>query len=170
MTVFFNGLSPEQFFKEESKKLVLILNEEATKIEEELSEDTPVNTGRLRGSWTLAPATESKPTATISPTVAYFLPVEVGRAPGKGISKKGQQDVARWGQLVLGLDGKESKSLAFLLSRKYKAEGRPGVGFVGLIKPGTVPKANYKIPDNPVKGSLLDKAFARLRTRLNLGA
>lgn len=149
------------------RSLVMVLNEELTNLETQVVENTPSGvSGRLRQSWKAVPATEKNPVAILGQSSNYFLPVEMGRKPGKGISEKGQKSVRRWAKLVLGLKPKDQKNFAFLLSLKYYKEGRPAVGFLGLAKPGSIPN-NPNIPENPVPGSLLDQAFKRLQSRLN---
>lgn len=161
------GVTPEQYYKQKIKDLVSVLNEEALLLESQLVQDTPSGvSGRLRQGWTMKPATENKPTAIVGQSSQYFLPVEMGRKPGKGISEKGQKSVTRWAKLVMGLNPKEAKSFAFNLSMKYKNQGRPAVGFVGLATPGTIP-TNSQVPDNPIPGSLLEESFQRLKNRLN---
>lgn len=177
--VTFKGISPEEFARDKIKAFVNIANEEALELEGQLVEKSPANFGRLKGGWVFTPATEDKPKAIVNQSVSYFLPVEMGRAKGKGISKEGQTKVARWAKLVLGLRDERStkksrdnetsaKTFAFLLSQKYKREGRPATGFVGLAKPGDTPSSpNQKVPENPVKGSILDLAFSRIRSRVD---
>ena len=176
--VRFVGDDPTTFAEEKLRRFVSLLNEEATKIESDLVRDTPANFGRLKGGWSVNPATLDRPGASIDQSVQYYLAVEMGRKPGKGISEKGQKQVARWAKLVLGLKNKPSKkarkngaisnkTFAYLLSEKYKREGRPAVGFVGLAKPGVTPKSTPRVPDEPVSNSLLKKAFTRVNRRLN---
>lgn len=176
--VTFSGISPQQFAQDKIRGFIKIANEEAIDLESELVKDSPANFGRLKGGWVFTPATENKPVAIINQSVNYFLPIEMGRVKGKGISKEGQTKVARWAKLVLGLrdakstkktrdDKVTAKTFAFLLSQKYKREGRPAVGFVGLAKPGITPTSSPKIPDNPIPGSLLDVAFKRIRARVD---
>jgi hypothetical protein len=178
--VTYTGISPQEFAQEKIKAFVNIANEEGLQLESELVESTPANFGRLKGGWVFTPATEAKPRAIVNQSVSYFLTVEMGRAKGKGISKEGQVQVARWAKLVLGLKDQKSKrtvkkqgqvtskTFAYLLSQKYKREGRPAVGFVGLATPGKVPsKLGQKVPDNLVPGSLLDVAFKRIKARVD---
>lgn len=169
------GINASAYSEEKLRELVAFINEEATELESELVKDTPANFGRLKGGWVLTPATlkQKRPKAIINQSVSYFLPVELGRSPGKGISKNGQKDVARWAKLVLGLKESKTKSssvtpktFAFLLSQKYKKEGRPALGFVGLAKPGEIPSSTPNIPDEPVQGSLLYGAFDRIKANL----
>lgn len=177
--VTYSGITPQQFAQDKIKAFVNLANEEGLQIESELVKDSPANFGRLKGGWVFTPATIEKPRAIVNQSVSYFLPVEMGRAPGKGISKEGQTQVARWARLVLGLkderstkktrEGKTSaKTFAFLLSQKYKREGRPAVGFVGLAEPGKTPTSQgQKVPDQLIPGSLLDVAFKRIRARVD---
>jgi hypothetical protein len=159
------GLKPKEYYDDRIRELVSLLNEEGTALESEVVKDTPANFGRLKGGWTFKPANVDNPVAIVNQSVLYFLPVEMGRRPGKGISAKGQKQVKRWAKLVLGLAPKEQSNFAYLLSQKYKREGRPAVGFLGLAKPGEIPSGS-ELPENPVKNSLLDKAFNRLKRGL----
>lgn len=177
--VYKTGLLPEKFEEETRRKLVILLNDQGTLLETEVVQATPANVGDLRRGWQFTPAslTQKNPVARVTQNKRHFLPVEMGRRPGKGISAKGQEKVARWAVLK-GIvvrtrnekgqfnKSKEAANFAFLLSRKYKKEGRPAVGFLGLAKPGTIP-TNPNIPENPITDSLLDKAFKRLRDKLN---
>lgn len=164
------GLPPKEFWENRKNNLVFALNDNATRIETEVIDATPANEGRLKGGWVLTPATLSNPIAIIEQSVPYFLPVEIGRKPGKGISKEGQKSVKRWAKLVLGIGSDtEQAGFAYLLSKKYKAEGRPAVGFLGLAKEGVVPSSNFSVDQeyNPISGSLLDEAFKRLLSDLD---
>lgn len=164
MAVRFVGIKPEDFIKQKLKDLVNLLNDAAVDLERELIKDSPANFGRLKGAWTIRPAKDTNRRAIVGNSVKYLLPVEMGRAPGKGISQEGQTQVKRWSKLVLGLTSKkEQESFAYLLSRKYKMEGRPAVGFIGLSKPGVTPqKPGQKAPDKPVSNSIMFKAFQQL--------
>jgi len=154
------GLKPADYYRDRMAKLVAFLNDEGTALETEVVNATPANMGQLRRGWKFVPATSDNPKAVLGQSVQYFLPVEMGRKPGKGISAEGQKSVKRWAKLVLGLSSEEQSDFAFLLSQKYKAQGRPAVGFLGLARQGTIPTSRG-IPDEPVSGSLLDLAFKR---------
>jgi hypothetical protein len=110
--------------------------------------------GRLRRSWSISPATLANPVAIIGSNSTYLLPLEMGRKPGKGISAEGQRGVALWARRVLKLDDSKALGFAYLLSRKYKLEGRPATGFIGLARPGEA--ARTTVPKQPVSGSILD--------------
>jgi hypothetical protein len=169
MAIRFTGKKPSTYINDKLKDLVNLLNNTAADIERELIQDSPANFGRLKGAWKLIPTSERNKRAIVGNSVKYLLPVELGRAPGKGISQEGQVEVKRWGKLVLGLSSdREQSSFAYLLSEKYKREGRPAIGFIGLAKPGTIPsKPGQNAPDTPVKGSLLWNAFKQLEQDLN---
>jgi hypothetical protein len=165
----FKGPPPSVFFEQEKRKLIQIANEELAQLETELVEATPSDTGNLRQGWTIVPLTDKRLTGFVGQSKVHFLPVEIGRKPGSGISAKGQQSVATWAKRKLGLSAGEAKSFAYLLSRKYKAQGRPAVGFAGLANPGAPggqgnrgAKGDFK----PVSGGLIAKSFERLERRL----
>jgi hypothetical protein len=160
--VVFKGKKPDDFYKSERKKLVAVINEEATQLETNLVAATPGDTGALRQGWTLKPASEKGLAAIVGQNKVHFLPLELGRKPGTGISQKGQEAVSVWAKRKLGLTGQEAKSFAFLLSRKYKKFGRPAEGFAGLAKPG---QPAQPIPNEPVGGPILE-SFKRLNRRL----
>ena len=103
--------------------------------------------------------------AIVGQSKRHFLPVEMGRRPGKGISARGQQSVATWGRRKLGLSPKEAKSFAYLLSRKYKREGRAATGFAGLARKGSKAKAP-QAEIQPLKTGIIGKAFTDLERRL----
>lgn len=166
MAVTTNGLTPDEFWGKERAQLIATINASFADLESDLVEATPGDTGMLRQGWTFIPATEQKPTAIVGQSKAYFLAVELGRRPGKGISKKGQESVARWGRRKLGLGMKESKSFAYLLSQKYKREGRPAMGFAGLARKGS--KANAVSEEiKPLDDGIIGQAFEKLRRRID---
>lgn len=162
--VVFKGKHPDNFYESERRKLVAIINEEASQLETDLVSATPGDTGALRQGWTLKPASEKRLAAIVGQNKVHFLPLELGRKPGKGISQRGQESVAIWAQRKLGITGQEAKSFAFLLSRKYKQKGRPAEGFAGLAKPGDPAKPLSEITE-PVGGPILN-SFRRLNRRL----
>jgi hypothetical protein len=162
----FKGKPPEEYSREKIQQLADVLNHAALNLERDLVGGTPFDTGRLKGGWVMTPASVGNPVAIVGQSLAYFLSVEMGRAPGKGISIEGQGSVAKWAKRKLGLSEEEAMGLASGLSRKYQKFGRPAVGFVGLAKPGKVPGANQPLPERPIKGSLLEKAFSDLRAEL----
>ena len=166
--LIYRGINPLTFSESVLQGIVSVLNDEGTNLESELVRDSPANFGRLKGGWVFSQATTQNPRAIIGQSVKYFLPVEMGRSPGKGISKKGQIEVARWAKLVMGIrDKKSAKSFAYMLSQKYKRMGRPSVGFVGLAVPGKIPSKSSSVPKEPIRGSLLDKAFTNIRKKLD---
>ena len=168
MTVRTTGQDPQQYSEQTIRELVIIVNQQAAQITREATQATPVGVGGLlRQSWVLSPATATNPVAIVGSSREYLLPVEMGRAPGKGVSRDGQEAIALWAQRKLGTTLQEGKSLAFLLSQRYKSEGRPAQGFLGLAKPGSVPTGNPPSGNlEPVRGSLLDRNFRELDTRL----
>lgn len=164
MGVTFRGVPPDGFYKKTIGELVSILNDEGTRLESELVRDSPGDLGGLRGGWVYKPATPTRLVGVVSNPIKHFLPLELGRKPGKGISAKGQAQVAKWAVRKGVVPANESKSFAFLLSRKYKAVGRPAEGFAGLAKPGQQAKPISEVLE-PVGGPIKD-AFDRLAARL----
>lgn len=168
MVAKYFGLDPKQFGEQEIREIVRALNEESVKLESGLVKASPSGvSGQLRQSWQVIPASPSSPTAIIGTSSGYFLPVEMGRRPGSGISAEGQESVTLWARRVLGLSQQEGSSLAFLLSRKYKEQGRPAQGFAGLAKEGTIPSGDPGEDIEPLPGGMIEATFSRLSNRLN---
>lgn len=181
MPVTYRGTPPDQFFEQQRREILRALNEESAELERSLVVATPSGVsgggGGMRSTWSFLPANESTLTAVVGQSSRYFLPVEMGRKAGKGISKKGQQSVALWAKRKLGLrderstkrtrqGGVSAKTFAFLLSQKYKREGRPAVGFAGLAREGDAARSVGEIID-PVSGGIIDQSFQELKNRLN---
>ena len=161
------GPNPETFGREIRKQIRLTVNSEMLKLNAKLIESSPVDVGILKGGWTLEPATERVSRAIIGTVNSYFLPVEMGRAPGKGISAEGQTAVQAWAGRVLGKTGQDAKGFAFALSQKYKASGRPAVGFAGLAAPGSIPSnSSSSNVINPIAGGLIDSTFKAIDRKL----
>lgn len=131
-----------------------------------LVKNTPVGIGgALRQGWSVNHARDGAGFAVeIVNSSSYLLAVEMGRRAGKGISVDGQRSVALWAQRKLGIDAEEAKGFAFLLSRKYKNEGRPAIGFIGLAAKGGA--GGREVPEKPIAGSLLHNQFRDLENRL----
>ena len=124
--------------------------------------------GRLQRSWTFTPARPDNPQASIGTNSTYFLPLELGRKPGSGISKDGQDSVTLWAQRKLSLPESEARGLAFNLSQKYKREGRPATGLIGLALAGAA--GGQPIPktlDQTIPGSLLETALRDLEAKIS---
>jgi hypothetical protein len=169
MSVTYSGPEPTRFYFQQRRKLIQIVNEELAQLETDLVENTPANTGNLRQGWVISPATEQKLVGRISNNKAHFLPVEMGRRPGSGISREGQESVATWARRKLGLSQEESESFAYMLSRKYFREGRPAAGFAGLAMPGQRGGQYSTGNIEPVEGGLIAKSFRVLDRRLTFG-
>lgn len=166
MQVAFKGDRPPEFYLKSRRELVSIINDEASRMETELVQATPGDRGGLRRGWTLKPATEDRLTAVVGQSSSYFLPVELGRRPGKGISQRGQEEVAKWAlRNKIIARQRAAQSFAYLLSQKYKREGRPAVGFAGLAQPGSMPPSQLPTNLEPKRGPILD-GFERLKRRL----
>lgn len=159
------NLNPTAWFNEREDELLEAVNRAAINLNKDLTDNTPTNFGLLRQSWVLSLANKRNKTAVIGNSRNYLLPVEIGRAPGKGISREGQNAVALWAKRK-GLENPES--FPYLLSEKYKREGRPAVGFMGLAQAGTIPSSSG-IQENytPIPGSLIQQAFDNLQQDLN---
>ena len=155
------GVNPQSFGEAERRKLVGIINKATLELEGDLVKASPVGVAALlKGGWSVKPATLRNPQSVITQKQGYFLPVEMGRKPGKGINQEGQTSVILWAKRVLGLSETEGKSLAFRLSEKYKKFGRRAKGFAGLANPGDTAPTNFD-PENilPVEGGLIKRAF-----------
>ena len=172
VTVRFKGDKPQSFYKMARQELIAIINDEVTAMETELVQATPGDRGGLRRGWSIRYATSTRMSAAVGQSSSYFLATEIGRRPGTGISAKGQEEVAKWAlrKKIIQPKGKQNKqsaakSFAFLLSQKYKREGRPAMGYAGLAKPGSMPPS--QLPDNlePVGGPIME-GFNRLKSRL----
>lgn len=168
MTSRFVGTPPFEFGNELLEQMLDVLNEAALNLESELTQATPVGVGGLlRSSWSSSLANPATKRAVVSNSQRYLLPLELGRKPGSGISRKGQESVALWAKRVLGeSDPKEAAGFAYLLSEQYKREGRPAQGFIGLARPGTTPTDESTGELTPVPNSLLDEAFKSLEREL----
>jgi len=165
-TVKFSGQEPSKFYKRSKAELLAIVNQEAANLETKLVEATPGDRGGLRQGWVYKPATESKPQAVVGQSKVYFLPLELGRKPGTGISAKGQLEVAKWaGRKGITSGPKEATTFAFLLSRKYKREGKPALGFAGLATEGSRAGSVNLDDIKPVGGPIL-AGFKKLTERL----
>ena len=162
------GPNPSQYGETQNREILKALNSSVTGLYGEVVKAQPVGVGgRLQRSWTLTPATSSNPTASIGTNSQYFLSVEMGRVPGKGISKEGQESVALWARRKLTLSEPDSRSFAFLLSRKYRREGRPAQGLLGLAQPGSQGASIPKTLDQTVPGSLLREGLSNLEKSLS---
>lgn len=167
MSVSYKGPNATQFYFRQRRKLVQIVNEELAQLETDLVEATPADTGNLRQGWSIRPATETSLVGLIGQSKRHFLPVEMGRKPGSGISQEGQESVATWARRKLGLSGEEAESFAYNLSRKYFREGRPAVGFAGLAEPGQAGGQYGSGKLEPTNGGLIAKSFRTLDRRLS---
>jgi hypothetical protein len=163
------GTPPGQYGEDKRKQLLTVLNTSATGLFGQVVKAMPVGVGgRLQRSWTLTPATLENPQASIGTNSTYFLPLELGRKPGSGISKEGQDSVTLWARRKLSLSESDARGLAFNLSQKYKREGRPAAGLIGLALGGSA--GGQPIPktlEQTIPGSLLHNALRDLEANLN---
>lgn len=170
MAITYTGTKPTAYFEKVRRDIIRVLNTEAAELERSLVQATPSGVsgggGGLRSGWLFLPANDNNLVAVVGQSSRYFLPVEMGRFPGKGISKKGQVSLARWGKLKLGLGDQEARSMAFLVSRKYKREGRVAQGFAGLAREGDKAKS---VGENiePLATGIIGKSFNELRQSLD---
>ena len=166
MAVTTKGIPPERFYDDEYVRLLSLTNRAAALVVEKVTQATPVGVsgggGGLRGSWVLSPATKRNPVASVGNSKKYLIPVELGRKPGSGISREGQKAVTLWARRKLGMGAKEAESFAFLLSRKYKLQGRLAQGFLGLAKEGDKAPNNLPTELDPVRGGLLADVFTQI--------
>lgn len=167
------GTQPNEFWNRKQGDLVKLINETGIELEGALVKASPTGTASfLKGGWSFKRATNRNPVGIIGQTQDYFLPVELGRKPGKGISPKGKESVALWAQRVLSMDnsevGGEADQFANYLSVKYFREGRPAQGFAGLARVGTIPTNTDRDTFEPIEGGLIKEHLDRLRSRLRL--
>lgn len=156
---------PTEFLDEETRHLAGILTRSALRLSADITRSMPVGVGgELQRSWSATPASPQNLQASVATSSAYFLPVELGRSPGKGISSQGQEGVALWARRKLGMNPQKARGFAFVLSRKYKAEGRPAQGLIGLARKGD-PGGGEPAP-RPVPSSLLDQHYSELEKQL----
>lgn len=168
MAVTYRGIPPERYWGERQHKFRSVVNEVLANLEAELVTNTPVGVGgRLKGGWSFQPMLPGVDSASVGQSLKYFLPLELGRRPGKGADQKGRESIALWARRKLGLSPQEARGLAFVLSRKYKLEGKPAVGFAGLAMPGARPQSGEPENLEPVSGGLISQAFVELDNRLS---
>lgn len=146
------GIPPDDFFKRIKANTKEVIDTEMLQLEKVAVEKSPSGvSGNLRQRWNYSPFDGT--TAILSQSQQYFFPVEFGRKPGKGISAIGQRAVARWAKLKLGITNEKSaKSFAYLLSEKYKKQGREPQPIIDL-EPNSL---------NPKPGGELDKTFKEI--------
>ena len=168
MGVTYRGIPPERYWGERQHQIRLAVNEVLANLEAKLVVNTPVGVGgRLKGGWSFKPMLPGIDSASVGQSLNYFLPLELGRRPGKGVDQKGRESIALWARRKLGLSPQEANGLSFVLSRKYKLEGRPAVGFAGLAMPGDRPQSGEPANLEPVNGGIIFQAFAELDNRLS---
>jgi len=162
------GPSPNEYGRQKKAALVGVLNTVTTGLYGAVVKSMPVGVGgRLQRSWVLTPANVQKPVASIGTNSGYFLPLEMGRKPGSGISAEGQDSVTLWARRKLSLSEQEARGLAFNLSQKYKREGRPATGLIGLAAPGSMAAPVPATLDNAIPGSLLANAVTQLQAEID---
>lgn len=155
------GQPPSLWFQKHTQEKSDHLSKTAFELESAIVKSLPVGVGgEMSRSWTTIPSTPATLTAIVGTSSSYFLAVELGRKPGKGISADGQKSVQLWAKRKLQLSPQQSKGFAYLLSEKYKREGRDSGGYIGLIQKG-LPGGSTP-PINPVPNSILDKAQQNL--------
>ena len=109
----------------------------------------PVNTGEYRRNWKVRRI--SNGALIFNPTKQAGI-IGQGRRPGFGVSKEGQEALARWVHLH-GMDrfdgtpgmrrrirsraarDSRARAIAFLIARKIKARGLPAKNILGRAKP-----------------------------------
>lgn len=146
------GIPPDDFFKRIKDNTKEVIDTEMLQLERVVIEKSPSGvSGNLRQRWNYTPFDGN--TAILSQSQQYLFPVEFGRKPGKGINEIGQRAVARWAKLKLGIaNEKSAKSFAYLLSEKYKREGRKPQPILD-IKPESL---------EPILGGQLDTTFKEI--------
>jgi len=145
------GIPPDRFYRAIREGTKEVIDTEMLQLERIAVQRSPSGvSGSLRQRWNYTPFDGKQ--ATLGQSQRYFLPVELGRKPGKGISEVGQRAVARWAKLKAGItDPKDARSFAYLLSEKYKRKGREPQPIIDL-QPNLEPKP----------GGELDKAFKEI--------
>lgn len=166
LTLTIEGKRPPEFIAAKFDRLYSATVGWAIMTENALVKATPVGVGgNLRQGWSINKARDGAGfVVEVVNSAGYLLAVEMGRQPGKGISADGQRSVALWAQRKLGMTPDDAGGFAFVLSRKYKVEGRPALGFMGLAPKGGA--GGGSIPQKPIAGSLLDNQFKDLGNRL----
>lgn len=162
MSVSSRGTPPDRYIESYLDRIDRSFKEALRDSYEDIREATPVGaSGQLKAGWKLIlPPKIGKRPASITNTVPYLVPVELGRKKGKGISVAGQLSVKQWAQKVLGLDADSAQQFAQELSDKYKKYGRKAQGFLGLAREGA--EGGGRIPNKPISGSILDHCFKKL--------
>lgn len=162
----YKGISPADFFKQSMLEVITRVNQETLDFEREIIEATPVGVaGYLRQGWSVQLATFDSPIVKISQARRYFIPVEVGRRPGKGISQEGMVSLRRWAKRKLGLNRPQAAALAKATATKYYKKGRPAQGFLGLAKKGDKAPASLPEEITPVRDSILYNYFRAISFR-----
>lgn len=159
----YSGDDPDRHLEQVRNQIKNAINETVAELETELVRNTPADTGRLRQTWSSRFADDDNLVGIVGQSSRYFLPLELGRKPGKGISRQGQESVARWGRRKLGIS--DGKGFAYLLSQKYKTEGRKAEGFAGLARPGDNPVSSQG-EIKPVSGGIIQNNLNKLQRRL----
>ena len=90
----------------------------------------PVNTGEYRRNWKVRNITDG--VLLFNPTKQAGV-IENGRRPGFGISRQGQEDLARWAHLH-GMDRKPMSRRERATRRKMRTEGYGKEAFRGRIR------------------------------------
>jgi hypothetical protein len=128
----------------------------------------PVHTGEYKRSWKVRNIPDGA--AFFNPTLQASI-IERGRRPGHGVSREGQEALARWAHLhgmdrfdgnrgmrrpVRGKAGKESqaRAIAFLIARKIKARGLPAKNVLGSVKAQICERVRADVQDMMAKGNL----------------
>lgn len=93
-------------------------------LEQAVTVRTPVNAGTARQGWTTqVTGTPARLLGELFNPVAYALPVETGRRPGK---QPPIETIQLWVTRKLGLTGKDARSAAFLIARAIGRRGTKG--------------------------------------------
>lgn len=93
-----------------------------------IADETPVNLGHLKGSWTTEiTGTPVNLSGIVATPLIYGWPVEEGRKPGKWPPI---QPIKMWAKRKLGLAGEELETAAFLIARKIGTVGTKGAHMV----------------------------------------
>lgn len=153
--------TPTQFGEQIKRNWAFVINQELERLKEEIEKASPVYKGPLRKSWEMVPYNPVSGQGSLQTNNPYFPNVEAGLPKGYAT---GSQEVGRleeWARNKLNRPPLLAAGMARNIALKYKAEGRPGLSYIGAA-PKSVPKSLGAFAAKPVQGGLIDQAFRRL--------
>lgn len=153
--------APQDFGLRLQRNWVKTINDELTRLKEDIDKASPVYTGALKASWKLEEANLVNEKGTLWTDNTYFPKVEAGLPKGYVVGSPERQRLIGWVMAKKGLSAFNAPFMVTKVAEKYRAVGRKGQGYVGAA-PKEVPKQLGAFPKEPVKGGLIDQAFRRL--------